>query len=302
MVSSKEILEKESSFCLLLSEQLSALKVFLFLEINCRFSHNQSVLPVRQFGGDVDVGTRFLEILPRTVWVLTGHEEGGEDVPELVLTGPVREGEGCDEPGREILDKLLSLQKTGMIAVADPVAGAPLTARYAGVLPSSLQLRHPLPGEESCPRCEDTHLELASLTRQRALASPPPPAAAAGVDPGRLAGVRAGPVRGGETAGTLLAHVNLPLVERFVMDQLQDRLVAGTGGQLQQHHVVRVAVLEHSVPPHPSLTDLPHLLRCILPGGEGGESEGAVGGVQVELVQHEGDSVTVQRLQTRKVS
>ena len=34
MVSSKEILEIESSFCLLIPEQLSPLKVFLFLEIH----------------------------------------------------------------------------------------------------------------------------------------------------------------------------------------------------------------------------------------------------------------------------
>ena len=71
---------------------------------------NECVSPLCQFGGDVEVGIWFLKVLPRTVRVLTGHQEGGEDVPELVLTGAVREGERCDEPGREILDKLLSLQ------------------------------------------------------------------------------------------------------------------------------------------------------------------------------------------------
>ena len=191
-----------------------------------------------------------------------------------------------------------------MVAVADPVVGSPLTHGNARVLPCSLQLRHPLPGEESCPRGEETNLEGSSLTRQAALAPPPPPPPrpATGVDPGRLAGVRAGPVRGGETAGSLLAHVNFPLVERSVMDHLEDRLVAGGGGQLQQDHVVRVAVLEHPIPPHPPLADLPHLLRGVLPGWEGREGEGAEGGVQVELVQHQGDSVAVQRLEARQAA
>ena len=97
---------------------------------------NESVLPVRQFG-NVEVGIWFFEVLPRTVRVLTGHQEGGEDVPELVLTGAVREGEGCDEPGREILDKVLSLQQTGMVAVADPVVGAPFTDRDARACPAA---------------------------------------------------------------------------------------------------------------------------------------------------------------------
>ena len=77
--------------------------------------------------------------------------------------------------------------------------------------------------------------------------------------------------------------MNLPLGERLVVDGLQDGLVAG-GGELQQDHVLRVGVLEHSVPSDPSLTDIPDLLLGVPPGGEGGVGEGAEGGVQVELV------------------
>ena len=132
--------------------------------------------------------------------------------------------------------------------------------------------------------------------------APPLPA---GVDPRGFAGVRGGPVRGGETAGTagtLLAHVNFPLVERPVVDDLQDGLVAGAGGELQQDHVMRVALLEHPVPPDPPLTDFPHLFLGILPGGEGREGEGAEGGVEVELVQPQRNSRPVERLQARQAS
>ena len=78
----------------------------------------------------------------------------------------MREGEGCDELGGEMLDELLCLQQTGVVAVADPVAAAPLTDSDARVLPGSLQLCHPLLGEESGARAEDADLELTSLTRQ----------------------------------------------------------------------------------------------------------------------------------------
>ena len=93
MVSSKEILDTESSFCLLISEQWSPLSDFLFLKMIIYLwpvSHNQWVLPLGEFAGDVDVGIWFLEILPRTVLVLTGDQEGGEDIPELLLAGPGR--------------------------------------------------------------------------------------------------------------------------------------------------------------------------------------------------------------------
>ena len=79
----------------------------------------------------------------------------------------MRECQGCDEVGGEILDKALSLPQTGVVAVADPVAAAALTNRNARVLPSSLQLGHPLLGEESCPRSEEADLELAPLTGKR---------------------------------------------------------------------------------------------------------------------------------------
>ena len=211
----------------------------------------------------------------------------------------MRECQGCDEVGGEILDEALSLPQTGVVAVADPVAAAALTDRKARVLPSSLQLGHPLLGEESCPRSEEADLELAPLTGQ-AVRAPPPPT---GVEPGSLAGVRAGPVRGGQTeALLLLAHVNFPLGQRSVVDHLQEGLVAGGGGELQQHHVVRVALPEHPVPPDPPLADLPHLLLRVFPGGEGGEGEGAEGGVQVELVQLQGNSLTVEGLQARQAS
>ena len=87
MVSSKEILEIESSFCLLIPEQLSPLKVFLFLKIHYNvFNAYQCVLPISQFGRDLSIW--LFEIVIKTIRVLTGHEEGGQDIPELVLTGP----------------------------------------------------------------------------------------------------------------------------------------------------------------------------------------------------------------------
>ena len=48
MVSSKEILEIESSFCLLIPEQLSLLKVFLFLDINY-IGFSTTVMPINVF-------------------------------------------------------------------------------------------------------------------------------------------------------------------------------------------------------------------------------------------------------------
>ena len=94
MVSSKEILEIESSFCLLIPEQLSLLKVFLFLDINyIGFSAtvmpiNVFFLPISQFGRYFSIW--LFEVVSRTILVLTGHQEGGEDIPQLVLTGPGR--------------------------------------------------------------------------------------------------------------------------------------------------------------------------------------------------------------------
>ena len=95
--------------------------------------------------------------------------------------------------------------------------------------------------------------------------------------------------------------MNLPLGERLVVDGLQDGLVP-SGGELQQDHVLRVAVLEHSVPSDPSLTNLPDLLLGVPPGGEGGVGEGAVGGVQVELVQRERQAVVVEGLEAREAA
>ena len=43
-------------------------------------------LPISQFGRDLSIW--LFEIVIKTIRVLTGHEEGGQDIPELVLTGP----------------------------------------------------------------------------------------------------------------------------------------------------------------------------------------------------------------------
>ena len=43
-------------------------------------------LPISQFGRDLSIW--FFEIVTKTIRVLTAHKKGGEDVPQLVLTGP----------------------------------------------------------------------------------------------------------------------------------------------------------------------------------------------------------------------
>ena len=45
-------------------------------------------VPLSQVGGDGGVGSRFLEIISRAFLVLAAHQERGEDIPELLLTGP----------------------------------------------------------------------------------------------------------------------------------------------------------------------------------------------------------------------
>ena len=205
----------------------------------------------------------------------------------------MREGERSDQAGREMSDEPLRLHQTRVVAVADLVVAATFTHQHTRVLPGLLQLGHPCPGEGGGRGSDDADLEVSWLAGEGA-PSLLTPSVTAGVQPRGLAVLGGGPGRAGQT---LLPHMNLPLGERLVVNGLQDGLVSRDGGELQQHHMLRVTLLEHSIPSDPPLANFPDLFLGVLPAGEGGEGEGAVGGVQVELVQGQRCSVLVEGLQ-----
>ena len=80
---------------------------------------------------------------------------------------PVRESQRRDEVRREVSDEGLSLQQTGMVAVADLVVAPVLTHHHPRVLARLLQLRHPVLVEGCGGGSDDADLELAPLTGKR---------------------------------------------------------------------------------------------------------------------------------------
>ena len=80
----------------------------------------------------------------------------------------------------------------------------------------------------------------------------------------------------------------------------QDGLVAVPRGEVEQDDVPGPRVLEHPVLTDPLLAELPDLLLGLCPGGECGVLGAAVGGVQVELVQHQWSGALVETLRHRE--